>query len=402
MKNILSILLIAFTYSISCFGSDEIIVDSKSVRLFDSIPSDYKQAAANLRMFFMDRSVGGNISDGLDCLSSPWEDAPSHCKRWEHKGEPPFNVDESEVHWDGVWDRSNWTYEFWQSGCQIWYGAVDCFIEKVEARLNELDVFGFQLSYLAVDENSNIADPVDGFFGNKDDRGTASKVIEYAVAHPDKTVIWWTTSLARSIGTQAAQDFNNQMRQFVKDNGYMLFDVADILSHTPDGAPCCDNRDGEEYAFGKNSENHPDDGLNLPAICPEYTTEVEGGHLGSVSAGKIMVAKAFRVLMAQIAGWDPDGPSVVSENPEAKKSITILPNPAAEYIEVNIPFSLHFSGKYEVEITNTLGRSLIIPLFFYKNQRNVKIDLSDLAEGMYVLRIRAGGEFYVQRFVVLR
>jgi hypothetical protein len=31
---------------------------------------------------------------------------------------------------------------------------------------------------------------------------------------------------------------------------------------------------------------------------------VEGGHLGSVSAGKIRVAKAFWVLMAQLAGWD--------------------------------------------------------------------------------------------------
>ncbi|MBE0411782.1 MAG: hypothetical protein IBX69_18800 [Anaerolineales bacterium] len=53
-----------------------------------------------------------------------------------------------------------------------------------------------------------------------------------------------------------------------------------------------------------NCEDYPDDGLDLPAICQDYTTEVDGGHLGSVSGGKIRVAKAFWVLMAQIAGWD--------------------------------------------------------------------------------------------------
>ena len=40
-------------------------------------------------------------------------------------------------------------------------------------------------------------------------------------------------------------------------------------------------------------------------ICSEYTTEASGGHLGSVSAGKIRVAKAIWVMLAQIAGWQP-------------------------------------------------------------------------------------------------
>ncbi|HIP70515.1 MAG TPA: hypothetical protein EYH05_03870 [Anaerolineae bacterium] len=58
------------------------------------------------------------------------------------------------------------------------------------------------------------------------------------------------------------------------------------------------------YSFGNNSENYPDDGQDTPAICPHYTTEVDGGHLGTVSAGKIRVAKAYWVLMARLAGWD--------------------------------------------------------------------------------------------------
>ena len=83
-----------------------------------------------------------------------------------------------------------------------------------------------------------------------------------------------------------------------------LLDAADILSHTPSGAPCYDNRDGVAYYVNeKQQENFPDDGSNIPAICPQYTTEAFGGHLGNVSAGGIRLAKAMWVLMAQLAGW---------------------------------------------------------------------------------------------------
>ena len=58
---------------------------------------------------------------------------------------------------------------------------------------------------------------------------------------------------------------------------------------------------------GNQSENYANDGINRLAICQHYTTEIDGGHLGSVSSGKIRVAKAYWVLMAQIAGWQPYG-----------------------------------------------------------------------------------------------
>jgi hypothetical protein len=45
--------------------------------------------------------------------------------------------------------------------------------------------------------------------------------------------------------------------------------------------------------------------MNVLAICQDYTTETEGGHLGSVSAGGIQIAKAMWVLMARISGWNP-------------------------------------------------------------------------------------------------
>jgi hypothetical protein len=250
--------------------------------------------------------VGGNIDDGLSCLGVAHENAPNHCKRYEHVGGAEFSVDASEVYWPGTWDRSNWEFQFWPDGCDEWRGSVDCFVATAEARIDDFDVLSFQFSYLAVGEGSDIADPVDGFFGSLEDRGTADDYAAFAEAHPSKVVIWWTSSLARGIGSEASESFNDQMRQYAVDHEVILFDVADILSHDPDGNPCYDNRDGVPYSNGNQSENHPDDGLDLAAICQHYTTETEGGHLGSVSAGKIRVAKGFWVLMAQIAGWQPE------------------------------------------------------------------------------------------------
>jgi len=74
-----------------------IVVDHTSVALFEEIPEQYIEAAANMRMLFIDRSVGGNINDGLTCLGYASDEvAPSHCKRYEHV-DPAFSVSPSEV-----------------------------------------------------------------------------------------------------------------------------------------------------------------------------------------------------------------------------------------------------------------------------------------------------------------
>lgn len=285
-----------------------IYIDHNSVALFDQIPDQYITAAENIDMFFMDRSVGGNIDDGLTCLSSPTdEDAPSRCVRWEHGGTPSYSVDPlQELNWNrpGGYNRSNWDFEYWPSGCSEWYDKVDCFMARMDQIINQYDVVSFQFSYLSVDDSSTIADTPGGFFSNNPTRSDVYDLEAYEAAHPGKVFIYWTTSLSRGIGTDVATTFNDQMRLYAISNDKVLFDVADILSHQPDGTPCYDNRDGVAYSFGSNSENHPDDGQDIPAICPHYTTEVDGGHLGTVSAGKIRVAKAYWVLMARLAGWD--------------------------------------------------------------------------------------------------
>jgi len=300
----------------------QVVADHNSVALFEQIPGEYLSAAANLRMMFVDQSVGGNISEGLTCLGYESDTvAPSSCKSYTHVV-PEFSSPPSEVTWShpGGYNRSNWTYYGWPgngippelpcaSGADgSWSGYVECFIEYVDANPSAYDVYGFQLSYLQVMPGTNIASTTTGYFVPQTRAFDVADVEALEARHPNRVFINNTTSLARSIGDEEATDFNDQMRAYVRAHGGYLLDVADIESHDPWGQPCYDNRDGVPYIVnGVVMENHPDDGLNLPAVCPQYTREAEGGHLGNPDVGKIRLAKAFWVLMARIAGWSPAG-----------------------------------------------------------------------------------------------
>jgi hypothetical protein len=305
-----------------------IYVDHRSVELFEQIPDEYLAGARNLRLLFADRSVGENISMALNCFTAPsWGQAPSTCRRdyyaiegstwmWKTYSQDEFlnNQVPSRIMFspDPIkYNRSNWTYD-WAIG--EWYEIIDVFVRQlVPQYVGSKDVLSFQFSYLNIGPGTNIADPEDGFFVDLPSNFYGSNRIRWDISdlenlesqYPNKIFVYWTTSLARAIGSAEGTSFNNQMREYAIENEKILFDVASILSHDDRGNPCYDNRDSVQYCTMNGScENYPDDGRAFPAICQDYTTETIGGHLGSVSAGGIRVAKAFWVLMAKVAGWE--------------------------------------------------------------------------------------------------
>ena len=367
-----------------------LIINRHDVASFDSIPSEYKQTAANLRMMFMDRSVGYNISTYLDCLSQPYAGAPSYCKRLQHQ-DSTYNVDPSEVYWDSIWPRDNWKYRFWPDGCSE---DVICFIDYMDDRLDSFDIIGCQFSYLAVTPGSPIADTSTGFFGTEGNDNKAITYANFAAAHPDKKLIWWTTSLARGIGTPESESFNEQMREYAEENDIILFDVADILAHDPGGEPCYDNRDGVMYK----DENHPDDSESIPAICPHYTTETEGGHLGSVSAGGIRVSKALWVLMARLAGWEGVTTSI---DHHGKKTFTLFPNPVSGEVYLQLIESVRNID--EVVITDVMGSNFRIYQshdLSAKTENTFRISLDAIPPGVYFVRVRTGDVTETEKFVI--
>jgi hypothetical protein len=324
-------------------------VNHSNLYLFDQIPEQYIVAAQNIRMEWGDRSVGGNINEGLNCLTYESDElAPSHCKQ---NAAPPYNYDPIHVNWyrSGGYQRSNWTFYFIPGqnvtpaedcpssstfrGPQ-WSVLIDCFIEHASRHINEYEIFSHQHSYLNVLATDTIAVPNVGYLYNT----TETDVYDYErleTQYPTKRFIYWTSSLARGIGTQVSTDFNNQMRNWAQSRGKVLFDVADIESYDTNGNPCYDNRDGVPYG----NENYPDDGLNQPAICQSYTSEADGGHLGSPSAGKIRLAKAFWILMAYEAGWRPTGTSLPTPTltPTPRLTPTSTPTPTANPTPTRTP-----------------------------------------------------------------
>ena len=263
------------------------IIDHTTLPLYDQIPANYLDLAERIRFTFMDRSVGANINDGLTCLAaSSWADSASICRRdyidsslttWKTFTSSDANIP-AQILFPGGNSRTNIAFVYHEA---TWEADLQYFIDQYPNYTGSTDIFTFQHNYLHVDNGTGIA----ANYFNANYSGTnIYDVLALESRYPNKTFVYWTTSLARTIGTAEAQSFNDQMRAWARANHKILIDVAAIESHSPSGAPCV-NAQGYEI------------------LCQEYTTEISGGHLGSVSAGKLRIAKAIWIMLAQLAGW---------------------------------------------------------------------------------------------------
>ena len=347
INRVLIVTLLAFG-SAGAAEAQSIIVDHTSIALFDQIPDQYLEAARNLRLLFMNRSVGVNTNEAINCLTaSTYGTSPSQCRQlyqfangsWStalqtdamfNAGQVPAYVRFSPS--PTRYDRSRWSFYLFYG---TWDAMASDFItglnnrsipvqvhptnERIQIDPLNFDVISFQFSYLNVDNGSTIMDFFTNRPGSYDDAYDLEREISENLtsASPSRRFVYFTSSLARSIGTQVSTDFNARMRTWCQTNNCILFDFADIEAHDMAGASCYDDRDGVPYTHPNNAslnENYPDDGLNLPAICQEKTVEVSNGHL-STAQGYVSIAKGLWVLMARIAGWNPGPPPAPPNNP---------------------------------------------------------------------------------------
>lgn len=384
------IFLLAGVLVLSRSGAQGFVIDHRSVDLFDHIPDSFLEAARNTRMMYSDRSVGANINEYLNYFTAEsWARTPAAARRdysdslWNTKlytqadrdaGRVPARIlfDPDPVRYD----RSKWTF-VGKTGS--WTELTQDFVQVLgPVWLDSADVLSYQFSYLNVLDNDDIADPQRGFFADQANRYDVYDLQRFIDAHPGKKFFFWTSSLARGIGTRVSTDFNQQMREYCRKTGQVLFDMADIISHTDQGRPCYDNRDGIPYR----TENYPDDGQNYPAICQDYTSEVDGGHLGSVSGGGIRVVKALWVLMARLAGWD----GILSSTRElSEDDFRIVPNPARGFAEIRIPVR----GPQEssvIRVHSLNGEDLtglvqLVPM----GEGSYSMDVNGLVPGVYLV-----------------
>jgi hypothetical protein len=271
------------------------VVNSSSLALFEQIPDSYLTAARALKVVFSDRSVGQNINESLDCLSATsYGNSPAYCRRgWTdqtYSGTQIYNQSNYDANQVPQflrfspsatrYNRSNISFAYREGD---WSTLTGDFINSLAPSYGPAnDILTYQFSYLNVSQGSDIME-----FFNNGSRYDVHDLQAYINSHPQDRFFLWTTSLARTIGSNEATQFNQTMRTYAAQNNLPLLDMADIISTAPNGSRCSD-------ASGQN-----------PVICKDYTTEANGGHLGSVSGGRIRMAKAFWVMLAQMAGWRP-------------------------------------------------------------------------------------------------
>lgn len=154
--------------------------------------------------------------------------------------------------------------------------------------------------------------------------------------YPGVVLVWWTsplTSPSDGRGLEAFATFNDFVRQHVAENGGVLFDIADIESHTPDGIPV--THEGYE------------------AMWEGYTDD--GGHLDQV--GRQRVAQALWQLLARIAGWDSganDWISIVADSDE----VSVYPGETAAFT-LSVGSSAGLSGNVTLDLQDAPSGAVV-------------------------------------------
>jgi hypothetical protein len=262
-------------------GDARIVVDHTSVALFPLIPLEVILSIRDWRMKYFDKSVGDNISAGLDCVGP---NTIYNCSK-------PANAITS-----GLYIRANWAYSMFPPiGCGAWYELVDCFKTSLDSDPASWSVVMYGISYDAAD-----SDDVLDYFEDTTSGREVGDYVSYVEGRLSPVVLW-TASLKNS-GPDITNQYNAAMRTYATEHGYVLFDLADIESHDLGGNVCT------SWAG------------RTPGLCKAYTDNPNDGNGHLNKTGQIQVAKALWVLMARLAGWTPDGPE-----PEETPTWTPIP-----------------------------------------------------------------------------
>lgn len=258
--------------------AEPIVVDHTTIDAEDKvIPQPWLDKARTLRIYFGHQSVGANILDGLDALARQRPDRyavaiEGYASTWKLgrmlEGDPLQRVSTGGIAHFPVGKNGDGE------------GKVRDFLHRAGERGQTADVAMMKLCYVDFPSGKTTnasADPARLFATYRD----AMERLEQD--NPKMRMVWWTAPLTNR-DNQVREQFNTLVRAYAKDKGKVLFDLADIESHAPNGRPMADQ-------VG-------------PVLYSGYTDD--GGHL--TGRGQMRAARAWWWLAARLAGWPgPEG-----------------------------------------------------------------------------------------------
>ncbi|MDD3647386.1 MAG: hypothetical protein PHS44_02695 [Candidatus Dojkabacteria bacterium] len=249
----------------------DFVVDHDSIDYNDDIiPQYYLDQARNLDVIFGHASVGGNILSGLDSL--------------EVLDSARYSIDRTTS------ENSAVLISWFDSGAGIGDFAAGV-NGNPGSKITELN------QRVVTDGVGSHVDIAFVKYCYVDNAGDVNAVwIEYRdymlameTVYPDVAFVWWTMPL-ETTGDSWRDSYNTLVRNYTEANDKILFDIADIEAHDPDGNHILQG--GYEAMYS----NYTDDGGHL-----DTNADIDDRDIGTMRMGR-----AFWWLFARISGWDPD------------------------------------------------------------------------------------------------
>lgn len=253
---------ITFTYA----GPFEVnlprTIDHRSVDVFDGLPQATRDAVAQQRWLFTHASVGANMLDGMRDLHS--HDATHY----------PLQV--TPVSYDAAAQRaasyaapgSNGMVYACDRSNPGWEAKLSIFANTVNSGGWHQPNVGLVMNKLCyIDESADAQTYLDS-------------MAALEASHPGTTFVY--TSMPLTTSTDSASVlrnvYNATVRTYCSTHGKLLFDIADIQAHEPDGTPVTFSYNGQSYQ----------------RLADIYTSD--GGHLNAT--GRQRLARSWYSLAA--------------------------------------------------------------------------------------------------------
>ena len=228
-------------------------------------PASTIEKAAAAKWYFAHASVGANMIDGLMDLSK------KDSKSWPYSTVLTDKVPPAETKPGTVYEHNRGN-PGWQAKFDLFASCVSngWHYPKVNIAMNKL---------CYIDQTAS-------------SRYYIRSMTNLEAVFPDTIFVYMTMPLTTATDSDnyLRNGFNDNVRQWTKENGRVLFDIADIEAHDSNGAP---------ETFSKRNRT-------CQRLCDAYTTD--GGHLNE--AGRQLVARGFYALAAALQDKNYKAPAL--------------------------------------------------------------------------------------------